>query len=442
MGQHPPDVGFPLPEGWGGVFNRNLMTNVLTAGLSHVIGLRCVKCGAEHTVDSNLLTCPACGLEGILDVIFDYEAIAPRLNRQSLAADPDMTHWRYAPLLPLVNPTRRPALAVGGSPLYSFANLASELGLNELLVKDDGINPTASLKDRASSVGVAKAMEAGAEIITCSSTGNAASSLAGSAASVGMEAHIFVPARAPEGKVAQLLVFGAHVYVVEGTYEQAFELSMACAERLGWYNRNSGINPYLVEGKKTVGLEIAEQCDWNPPDWVFASVGDGCSIFGLWKGLWEARELGLTSHVPRIVGVQAAGAAPIVEAARTGKDLVPVSPDTLADSIAVGTPRNWRKALRAVNESNGKWLTVTDDEILAAMRQMGAKAGVFAEPAGATGFAGVVKAAHMGIIGANDRVGVIVSGNGLKDTASAIKATGAAPRIEPDIDSLLARLKN
>lgn len=413
------------------------MTTVLTAGLSHVLGLRCVKCGAEYPTASDLFLCPTCGREGILDVLFDYGAIAPLLTREGLAANPDPTHWRYAPLLPLVNPSRRPPLAVGGSPLYSCERLASDLGLSELLVKDDGLNPTASLKDRASSVGVAKAMEAGARVITCASTGNAASSLAGAAASVGMEAHIFVPARAPEAKVAQLLIFGAHVYVVEGTYEDAFELSMACAERMGWYNRNSGINPHLVEGKKTVGLEIAEQTGWNPPDWVFASVGDGCSIWGLWKGLREAETLGLTRRTPRLVGVQAAGAAPIAEAARTGRDLVPGPAKTLADSIAVGTPRNWRKALRAVAESGGRWLTVTDEEILEAMRTLGAQAGVFAEPAGATAFAGVTKAAQMGLIGSDDRVCAVVSGNGLKDVANAVRATGQARRVPPDIEAVL-----
>jgi threonine synthase len=417
------------------------MTTVLGAGLSHVLGFRCVKCEAEYETDCGHLTCPACGREGILDVLLDHDEIAKRLTRESLAANPDRTHWRYAPLLPLVNPERRPPLAVGGSPLYSLPGLAAELGLNELLAKDDGLNPTASLKDRASSVGVAKAMEAGAPVITCASTGNAASSLAGAAASVGMEAHIFVPARAPEAKVAQLLIFGAHVYVVEGSYEDAFELSMACAERLGWYNRNSGINPYLVEGKKTVGLEIAEQTLWNPPDWVFASVGDGCSIWGLWKGLREAELLGLTHRSPRLVGVQAAGAAPIAEAAREGRDVIPGPADTLADSIAVGTPRNWRKALRAVSESGGRWLTVTDDEILAAMRALGAKAGIFGEPAGVASHAGVVKAAQMGLIGANDRVAFVVSGNGLKDTASAIRATGAARRVPPDIEAVMGMIQ-
>jgi threonine synthase len=412
------------------------VTNVLTAGLSHVLGMRCVKCDVFYPTDCGHLVCPDCGSDGILDVVLDYEAIQSRITREALAANPDPTHWRYAPLLPLVNPERRPPLAVGGSPLYSFATLAEMLGVNELLVKDDGLNPTASLKDRASSVGVAKALEVGAKVITCASTGNAASSLAGAAASVGLEAHIFVPARAPEAKVAQLLIFGAHVYVVEGTYEQAFDLSMACAEHLGWYNRNSGINPYLVEGKKTVGLEIAEQTDWNPPDWVFASVGDGCSIFGLWKGLREAHELGLTHSVPRVVG-----AAPIVAAAMSGEDLVPIEPDSLADSIAVGTPRNWRKALRAVEASEGKWLTVTDDEILGAMRTLGSRAGVFGEPAGVTAFAGAVKAAHLGMIGANDRVAVVVSGNGLKDVANAVKATGQARRVEPDVEALMRELK-
>ncbi len=417
------------------------MTTVLSAGLSHVLGLRCVKCDAEYPTDCDHLTCPACGLDGILDVVLDLSTIAPRMTRERMAANPETTLWRHAPLLPLVNPERRPALAVGDTPLYSCDRLAAEMGIAELLIKDDGVNPTGSLKDRASVVGVAKALEVGASAITCASAGNAASSLAGAAASVGLAAHLFVPEPTPETKIAPLLILGAHVHVVEGTAEQAFDLSMACADQLGWYNRNAAINPYLVEGKKTVGIEIAEQCLWEPPDWVFAAVGEGCSLFGLWKGLHEAEALGLTNRVPRLAGVQATGAAPIVEAARTGHDLVPCVPETLADSIAVGAPRNWRKALRAVTESDGQWLTVTDAEILSAMRDLGAKAGIFADPAAAAAFAGAIKAAQVGLVGAHDRVAVIIGGNGLRDTAAAIRATGEATRVPADIDAALAVLR-
>ena len=312
-------------------------------------GLVCILCGRLHPA-GDLQTCRVCGPDGILDARYDYDAVKPALTLDALDARP-RDHWRYAEVLPVPAGAARPPLQVGWTPIVEAPRLAAAIGVRQLFLKDEGRNPTASLKDRASSVGVAKALEFGYTAIACASTGNAASSLAGMAASVGLAAFIFVPERAPEPKIAQLLVFGATVFRVKGTYEQAFDLCREACARFHWYNRNSGTNPYLVEGKKTAGLEIAEQfatggmLGGDLPDWVAVSVGDGCTIGGMAKGLHEFKRLGLARAVPRMLGVQAAGASPIVRAFDQKADVVPSGSTTVADSIAVGTPRNWRRAL-------------------------------------------------------------------------------------------------
>ena len=328
-------------------------------------------------------------------------------------------------------------LRVGWSPLYEEDRLAKLLGLKKLWVKDDGQNPTASLKDRASAMAVAKAKEAGAEIIACSSTGNAASSLAGNAAAAGLKTFIFVPSRAPKGKVAQLMTFGANVISVQGNYEETFELSKKAIDKWGWYNRNAAINPYLSEGKKTVSLEIAEQLGWKMPDYLAISVGDGCTIAGVWKGLKDLYAIGFIDKLPRLISAQAEGCHPINRAIAENKPWEPMEENTLADSIAVGVPRNADKALMAIHESNGIVVNVTDEEIMAAQKLLGTTCGVFGEPAGVTGTAGVKKLCEQGVLGANDTVVSVVTGNGLKDVANAIKFCGEPMSLPNDLDLLV-----
>jgi threonine synthase len=252
------------------------------------------------------------------------------------------------------------------------------------------------------------------------------------AASIGLRSVIFVPERAPEPKVTQLLIFGATVMRVRGNYDQAWELCQRACERWGWYNRNCAVNPYLVEGKKTAGLEICEQLDWQPPDWVAVSVGDGCTIAGVWKGFHDMKQLGLIGSTPKMLGVQAEGAAPVTAAFYSGQELEPIVPNTIADSIAVGVPRNWTKAVRAVRESGGAMLNVADEEILDAMRYTGRLTGIFAEPAAATAIAGVRRALEQGIVGRRATVVALVTGNGLKDVRSARAAVADPFEVEPD----------
>ena len=395
---------------------------------------RCVKCGREYEAVPNLTNC-ACG--GILDIIYDYDYIKTTLTKEKLAARDDRSMWRYRELLPVEETTPNTPLRVGWSPLYEADRLAKELGIAKLWIKDDGQNPTASLKDRASAMAVAKAQEAGAKVIACSSTGNAASSLAGNAAAAGLKTYIFVPSRAPKGKVAQLMTFGATVVSVQGSYEDTFELSKAAIDRWGWYNRNAAINPYLSEGKKTVGLEIMEQLGWEVPDYIAISVGDGCTIAGLWKGLKDLYAIGFIDKLPRLISAQAEGCCPLNRAIASNEDWYPMEENTLADSIAVGVPRNADKALMAIRESNGLVVNVSDEEIMAAQKLLGRFCGVFGEPAGVTGAAGLKKLCEEGKISPDARVVSVVTGNGLKDVANAIKSCGEPISIPSDMELLL-----
>ena len=403
--------------------------------MKNVRHAKCVKCGKLYEATPNLTNC-SCG--GILDIVYDYDYIKANLTKEKLAARRDNSMWRYRELLPVEEDTPNTPLRVGWSPLYEADRLAKQLRIKKLYVKDDGINPTASLKDRASAMAVAKAREAGAEVIACSSTGNAASSLAGNAAAAGLKTYIFVPSRAPKGKVAQLMTFGATVISVQGSYEDTFELSKQAIDRWGWYNRNAAINPYLSEGKKTVALEIMEQLDWKAPDYIAISVGDGCTIAGLWKGLKDLHAIGFIDRLPRLISAQAEGCCPLNRAIETGEPWHPMEENTLADSIAVGVPRNADKALMAIRESDGIVVNVSDQEIMAAQQLLGRTCGVFGEPAGVTGTAGVKKLCQQGVIGRDDTVVSVVTGNGLKDVANAIKAAGEPISIPSDMDRLLA----
>ncbi len=406
---------------------------------SFVSGLECVRCGRRYArgLDG---PCPHCGPEGVLDIDFDLSAVKRSLTRRQLAERPYHL-WRYAELLPVPARSRRPPLAAGWTPLIEAPALATWAGVRGLILKDEGRNPTASFKDRASAVGVARALARKATVVACASTGNAASSLAGAAASVGLPAVIFVPEFAPEPKVAQLLIFGARVIRVKADYDATWEFCQRACDRYGWYNRNAAVNPSLVEGKKTCGLEIAEQTGDSVPDWVVVSVGDGCTIAGIWKGLRQMHALGFIPRLPRLLGVQAEGARPLVDAFREGRDLVPGPAETLADSICVGHPRNWRKALRAVRESKGALIAVPDESILEAMRVMGRLSGVFGEPAGVAGVAGLRAAVGEGIVGRKATALAVVTGSGLKDVRTALKAAGAPDNLRPDDGELADYLK-
>jgi threonine synthase len=395
-------------------------------------GLECVRCGRISPIDEGTYVCPSCAGNNL--VKYDLGAVLGAWRRTDIERNDDRTIWRYAPLLPVAGRLEGPP--VGWTPLVPAPRLARSLGIRELQIKDDGRNPSASFKDRASAVAIQHARENGHDLIAGASTGNAASATAVLAAAIQMRTRIFVPRTAPRAKIAQLLTFGAEVLAVDGTYDQAFDLCRAATDRFGWYNRNTGYNPYTREGKKTVSFEICEQRGWTVPDLVVVPVGDGNIISGVWKGFREFEQLGFTDRCPRLLAVQAEGSAAIVRAFHGDGVIRPVTGDTLADSISVSLPRDGEAAVKAIRESGGLAVTVTDDAILAAIGEVARGAGVFGEPAAVTAWAGLKESVRRGLVDPAWSIVVLNTGNGLKDVASAMKAVSEPRIISPDASAL------
>jgi len=400
--------------------------------MNNVAGFKCVDCGREHHVDEVEYVCVSCG--GNLDVVYDYDLICSRLTKSSLAADPTLTMWRYRALLPINSSSETPPLTVGWTPIYDCPAVARRLGLKQLWIKDDGRNPTGSFKDRPSALAVVKAREAGARIVTTASSGNAGSALAGICASIGMESIIFVPALAPPAKIAQLLIYGSTVVLVEGSYDQAYDLCLDASKKFGWYQRSTGYNPFTREGKKTAALEIAEQLNWDVPDKVIVPVGDGNIISGLWKGFNDLYRIGFIEKLPKMIGAQSQNASAIVDASATDGILQDQPAHTVADSINVGKPRDATMAVRAIRESGGCGVKVTDEEIIQSIPRLARETGVFVEPGAAASYAALVKGVESGTIASEDRVLLMLTGNGLKDVETARQAAGEPIQVAPVID--------
>ena len=407
----------------------------MTPKFSHY---QCSLCGATYAPDEVTYTCPKDG--GNLNVILDYDALKANFSPDKFMDLPEASLWRYLNLIPVEDPggLGTPLRRAGWTPVYQPKRLAEKLGLQQLWIKDESPNPTASFKDRASAIVVARARQIGAEVTVAASTGNAGAALAGMAAAVGAKAVIFAPRTAPPAKIAQLIVFGAQVLLVDGTYDQAFDLSIEATEAFGWYNRNTGFNPFTAEGKKTAGFEIWEQVirslpQGSKPLTVFVPVGDGNIISGVHKGFKDLQALGWLPQMPRIIGVQSEGSAAIANTFNQGdENIQPVSANTLADSISVDLPRDGVRAVRAARETGGTYLIVPDQAILNAIAELG-RVGIFAEPAAATAYAGLVKAVDEGVVAPDDPVLVLSTGSGLKDVKAAMQAVQEAPIIEPTL---------
>ena len=411
--------------------------------MNKFLGFKCSLCGEEYQPGQVEYSCPVDG--GNLDVILDLDRIRKEFSPDTVISTQDQSLWRYLPLLPVDDPggIATPLRAAGMTPVFSLDRLARHIGINRLWLKDESRNPTASFKDRASAVVVARARQEDAKIVVTASTGNAGAALAGMAAAVGQEAVIFAPRTAPTAKVAQLLVFGAKVILVDGNYDQAFDLSTQAAEEFGWYCRNTGYNPFTAEGKKTAAYEIWEwmSTSLHPQSNsellnIFVSVGDGNIISGIHKGFKDLLALGWLEHMPRLFGVQAQGSAAIANAFFAGDErIIPVSAQTLADSISVDLPRDGVRAVRAARQTGGQYILVSDQEILDSIPVLGAS-GIFAEPAGATAYAGLVKALQQGLIQPHEPVLVLNTGSGLKDVRAAMQAVPEALVIEPTLQAL------
>ena len=402
--------------------------------MAEPLGLRCLSCGREYAPWSLDYFCPSCGFPaGSLEVLYDYRKLSapfPKTEKLSL--------WRYEALLP-VEGGFAPPLRAGFTPLYP-TSLAQELGLRELWIKDDALHPTGSCKDRGTAVVVAAAKKLGRKALSCASTGNAAASLAGFAAASGFPCYIFVPKAAPRPKIAQLVAFGARVFRVDGSYDQAFALALVASQEFGWYNRSDGLNPMVVEGNKTVSFEIWEGLG-DVPEAVVVAAGDGAVVAGVCKGFLELKRAGFAERVPKVFGVQAEGAAAIAHAFSrflAGEPILPAEEpaETIADSICVGKPAAVIPAVKYVAETGGGYVTVRDPDLLGASLDLARKTGIFAEPSGAAPLAGIRKLLAEGRIEPGDRVVIIVTGSGLKDPSSILREVPEPPTIPPHLEAV------
>lgn len=413
-------------------------------------GYKCSLCGAEYLQGQVTYTCPKDG--GNLNIVLDYDTIKKKFQPEDITSRTESSLWRYLPLLPVDEPAgdSTPLHAAGWTPVFALPRLADKLGLKHLWLKDESRNPTASFKDRASAIVVTRAREIKADVVITASTGNAGAALAGMSAAIGQKAIILAPKSAPQAKVAQLLIFGAKVILVDGTYDDAFDLSIKASNEFGWYCRNTGYNPFTLEGKKTAAFEIWEwwieahrawhkkdsQLNDHPSLTIFIPVGDGNIISGIHKGFKDLLGLGWIPNMPRIIGVQAEGSAAIANAYQANTEIItPVSAKTIADSISVDLPRDGVRAVRAAKETGGTYITVSDEEIIKSIAELG-KMGIFSEPAGATAYAGLVKATGSGVVGSDDPILVLNTGSGLKDVRAAMQAVEPAAIIEPTLQAI------
>lgn len=415
----------------------------MKARRGRIAGYRCLACRSRFPWGPTLYGCPACNQN--LEVELDIEALRGKVTRDTLARGRLPGHWKFLPLLPLDTPPpvlarrshpRSPVASVGATPLYRSRGLEQRLGIGPIYLKDETRQPSASLKDRASSVVVARGLEEGAKIISAASTGNAGASLACMGASTGATTVIFVPRTAPRAKVAQLQTFGAHVLLVDGTYDTCFDLCAEVSRAHGWFNRSTGVNPITREGKKTCAFEIALELAFEVPDLVLVSVGDGNIISGLGKGFVELKQLGLIERVPKLIGVQSDRSNAITRAWRDHKPVQPVEAQTRADSISVDLPRDAIGALTALERTEGFMIEVSDEEILRAVARLGRDEGIFAEPAAAASVAGLIALVEQGRLKRDRSVAVVITGSGLKDVDAALSVSPPAPVVPATVSAI------
>lgn len=402
----------------------------------------CSECGARYGEREVRLVCPACAenqerggvTRGVLDVILDE--LPSSWPRAPLASGEFL-----ASFLPVESPASLAALAVGGTPLLEVPQLRTRVGISHLWLKDDTRNPSGSTKDRASLLVVAKAREYGLDTVAAASTGNAATALAAVAAAAGIRAVAFVPHTAPQAKLAQMLSYGADVVAIDGSYDQAFDLCLEACEAFGWYNRNTALNPFTIEGKKTAGLEMARQLSPDVADAVLVPTGDGVIIAGVAKGFADLYRAGLVPSVPRLIAVQPEGSAGIAHALRTGAEFPTLVPDahSVADSLTVQMPRNGLHALKVIRASGGTGVVVTDEAIVESIALLARTTGVFAEPAAAAALAGLLVALDEGVVTPRERVVLLITGTGLKDVPAALRAVERPRVIPPTLEAVTRR---
>lgn len=392
---------------------------------------KCIQCGAEYDPDEIVYTCPGCS--GLLEISYDWSDLS--IARKSFVGIPPSV-WKYRALLPI---TGTPvSIKEGGTALYSCERLGRKLGIKHLYVKHEGLNPTGSFKDRGMTVGVSRALELGMKTVACASTGNTSASLAIYGAKAGLPVVVLLPAgKVAMGKVAQAMMHGARVLSIRGNFDEALKLVRDLCDNEGFYLLNS-VNPYRLEGQKTIAFEIADQLGWEVPDRVVLPVGNAGNISAIYKGFREFYELGLTDRIPKMIGIQAEGSAPVVNAFRQKQENIKpvVNPETVATAIRIGDPVNAFKALRAIYRSGGLAESVSDEEIVAAQKDLARLEGIGVEPASASSVAGLKKLLDMGVIGSDETVVCVTTGHLLKDPEEVLRMCERPFEVDATLESV------
>jgi len=398
-----------------------------------MIAQTCIGCGKKYYVDEIVYSCKRCG--DLLEIEYDYDLLETKLKKSNWQSLP-LSVWRYKDFMPIRDPSKIVSLNEGGTGLHPCQRLVNLLGVKQLYVKNEGENPTGSFKDRGMTVGVTKAVELNMKTVICASTGNTSASLAAYAARAGLRCIVIIPSgKIAHGKLAQAMVYGAKVLQVQGNFDQALKTVLELSEKHREVYLLNSINPYRLEGQKSLAYEICDQLNREPPDRVVVPVGNAGNISAIWKGFTEFHKLGLINKLPKMTGIQAEGAAPIARAIKDGKDeIMPINePETIATAIRIGAPVSWKKAIRAINESRGTAETVTDEEILEAQKMLARAEGLFVEPASASSIAGLKKMFEVGKIDKDEVVVCVATGHGLKDPDIAIKISEKPLEVDAEI---------
>jgi len=396
----------------------------------------CINCGSKYAIDEIVYFCKKCG--DILEVKYDFKELARKLEKSDWRNVP-LSVWRYKDFMPINDISKIVSLNEGGTGLHSCHKLGKQLGLLQLYVKNEGENPTGSFKDRGMTVGVSKAAELGAKNVICASTGNTSASLAAYAAKAGMRCTVLIPSgKIAYGKLSQAMIYGAKVLQVRGNFDQSLDMVFKLSEKYHSIYLLNSINPFRIEGQKSLGFEICNQLDNEPPDRVIVPVGNAGNISAIWKGFTEFHQLGFIRKLPKMTGIQAAGSAPIVQAIKTNSEkIVPVEkPETVATAIRIGAPVSWKKAVNAIRDSQGTAETVTDEEILAAQKLLARVEGIFVEPASASSIAGLIKLVKNGVISKDERVVCVTTGHGLKDPDTAVKMSEKPVEVDAEMTAI------
>jgi threonine synthase len=397
---------------------------------------KCINCGSEYGIDEIVYFCRKCG--DLLEIKYEAEELSRAVSKSEWRNAP-LSVWRYRDFMPINDASKIVSLNEGGTGLHLCKRLAKHLRIRQLYVKNEGENPTGSFKDRGMTVGVTKAVELGVKSVICASTGNTSASLAAYAAKAGLQCAVLIPSgKIAYGKLSQAMIYGAKVIQVRGNFDESLDIVLKLSEKHRSIYLLNSINPFRIEGQKSLGYEICDQLNQEAPDRIVVPVGNAGNISAIWKGFTEFHELGVVKSLPKMTGIQAAGSAPIARAIKNGSDtIVPVSaPETVATAIRIGAPVSWKKAMNAIRESDGTAEMVTDEEILSAQKMLARVEGLFVEPASASSIAGLKKLVDNGTIDKNERVVCVTTGHGLKDPDTAVKMSEKPLEVDAEIAAI------